>query len=1051
MSGWVSSGFVGRLEELRALSGCLDEARAGTGRLVVISGEGGVGKTRLCEEFASIAGSLGAGVAWAACWESGGLPPFWPWQQLLDQLGVDLEPTPLDESPPDVARAHLFAAVIDVLRAAVLARPRLLVLDDVQWADAGTIRLLTHAGPLLRSTGALLVATVRETDIASPSLPRELLRHARVIRLGGLHVDELSELVEGLTGTSPKPEVNGALHRATAGNPLFAGELVRRLSREGRLDRMARNDDFPSSPTVRAVLDEQLTDLSEHCRELLAIAAVVGREFPLRLIADVAGRDPVEVLVDIEEAVTGGVVTTVDVGRYAFAHPLLRSVMHDDIGVARRVQLHEQIGDALERDGARRHEIDLAALSYHYLNAAPGGTAGKAVHYAERAARSAMAALGYEDAVELFDRALVANELDPNESDRGSLLLGAGDARAAMGDTDGARAAFLSAADHARRAGRPPQLATAALGLGGTGFEVALFDDQQIALLEEALDALGDDESALRSRISARLSVALSLAGREQRRMALSESAVRLAHQAADPAALAYALAARCDAHAGPADVAQRAADAGEIVRIAEERGDHGTELLGRRLRLVAALEQGDMNAVDAEVHAFAQAADWLRQPQYQWYVPLWRAMRAAMRGRLADQQALSREAEELGRAAASVNTDILLLAHRWFAWLDAGDVETAVAQIDVLMPPGTYTEMGAQMVPLFVVHRLLSGRAEEARAMLDGAADDVRLAHRDSEWLTMAAQVGDACFRLGGHELAQWLYDALAPFADMWAVDGIGAYAHGPVHRQLGQLAVLLGRRDAATRHFDAALVGNRRAGADLLAARTLFDRGVALDEPETLRAARDVYRELGVDGRVEEIESLLRGRTATPSDPAGARPEVNQFRREGDVWTVSFGARRCRVRDSKGIRDIVRLLVSPGREIPALDLAAPGTSPARGDLGETVDAEARAAYKARLVELEAELDAADAASDTERSLHAQAERDALVDQLASAYGLAGRPRRTGDPAERARTAVTARIRDAIRRVEVLHPELGRHLARSVRTGTLCSYDPDQPVRWEL
>ena len=116
--------------------------------------------------------------------------------------------------------------------------------------------------------------------------------------------------------------------------------------------------------------------------------------------------------------------------------------------------------------------------------------------------------------------------------DRGSLLLGAGDARAASGDTDGARAAFLSAADHARRAGRPPQLATAALGLGGTGFEVALFDDQQIALLEEALDALGDDESALRSRISARLSVALSLAGREQRRIALSESAVRLAHQA---------------------------------------------------------------------------------------------------------------------------------------------------------------------------------------------------------------------------------------------------------------------------------------------------------------------------------------------------------------------------------------------------------------------------------------------------------------------------------------------------------------------------------------
>jgi tetratricopeptide (TPR) repeat protein len=1051
VSSWASSGFVGRLDELRDLSGCVDEALRGTGRLVVISGEGGIGKTRLCEELASIAGHRGAGVAWAACWESGGLPPFWPWWQVFDQLGIDVEPSPVGENAPDVARAHLFAAVIDAMRAAALDRPRLMVLDDVQWADAGTLRLLAHVAPLMRSVAALLVTTVRERDVASPSLPRELLRHARLMRLGGLHVDELGELVEGLTGSRAKAEVNGALHRATAGNPLFASELVRRLSREGRLDGLAGTDELPVSPTVRAVLDEQLTDLSERCRALLAIAAVVGREFSLRLIADVAGRDPVEVLAGVEEAVAGGVIATIDVGRYAFAHPLLRSVMHDDIAVARRVELHERIGDALEADGARRHEVDLAALSYHYLNAAPGGTAGKAVHYAERAGRAAMAALGYEDAVVLFDRALAADELDPSESDRGSLLLGAGEARAASGDGDGARAAFLAAADHARRTGRAAQLATAALGLAGTGFEVALFDDRQIALLDEALDGLGDDEPALRSRVSARLSVALSLSGQEERRIALSESAVRLALGAADSPALAYALAARCDAHAGPADVARRAADAAEIVRIAQQRGDHGTELLGRRLRLMAALEQGDVNAVDAEVHAFAQAADWLRQPQYQWYVPLWRAMRAAMRGALADQQALSLEAEELGRAAGSVNTDILLLAHRWFAWLEAGEVETAVTQIGILMPPGAYVEMGAQMVPVFVVHRLLAGRAEEARAVLDRAADDVRVAHRDSEWLTMVAQVGDACCRLGGHDLAPWLYDALAPFADLWSVDGIGAYAHGPVHRQLGQLAALLGRTDAASRHFDAALAGNRRAGADLLAARTLFDRGVALDEAQTLRAARDIYRELGVGRRVDEIECLLRGASSTPVDAATPSPDKNEFRQQGDVWNVSFGARRASARDSKGIRDIARLLAQPGREIPALDLAASVTPPAHRDLGETVDARARAAYKTRLVELEAELDDADATGDIARSALAQAERDALLEQLSSAYGLAGRPRRTGDPAERARTAVTARIRDAIRRIEALHPELGRHLSHSVRTGSLCSYDPDPPIRWEL
>ncbi len=136
--------------------------------------------------------------------------------------------------------------------------------------------------------------------------------------------------------------------------------------------------------------------------------------------------------------------------------------------------------------------------------------------------------------------------------------------------------------------------------------------------------------------------------------------------------------------------------------------------------------------------------------------------------------------------------------------------------------------------------------------------------------------------------------------------------------------------------------------------------------------------------------------------------------------------------------------------REIPALDLAVPGGAPPQGDLGETIDQTARAAYKARLADLNAALDDADTIGDAERSARLQAERAAILAQLTTAYGLGGRPRRAGDPAERARTAVTARIRDAIRRIETVHPELGRHLSRSVRTGTMCSYDPEPPVRWD-
>jgi hypothetical protein len=537
------------------------------------------------------------------------------------------------------------------------------------------------------------------------------------------------------------------------------------------------------------------------------------------------------------------------------------------------------------------------------------------------------------------------------------------------------------------------------------------------------------------------LSVALSLAGHEARRAALAAGAVALTEGGSDEAAVAAALAARCDVQAGPDHVQQRAADAETIVAIARRRGDQGAELLGRRLRLLASLEAGDLPAFDREVYEFARLADWLHQPAYQWYARLWRATRAATRGRLAEQARLADEAETMGLAVASPNVEILLLAHRYFVWLESGDIDTFLAETERLTPPGSWAQMGIQMLPLAIMRPLYAGRLAEARAVLDRSADQLAAAPRDSEWLTLLAQLADLCARLGGHPLAGWLYDTLLPYAELWSVDGIAAYAHGPVHRQLGTLAALLGRADKAAEHFTSALAANRAAGADLLAARTLLDHGIALDDCDILNAAREAYDTLRLGRLVAKIDGLL---------GPGPSTAPNRMRREGDVWAIRFAGRECRVRDSKGLRDLARLLARPAREIPALDLTAPGGAPPQGDLGETIDHTARAAYKARLADLSAALDDADTLVDAERSARLHAERDAILAQLTTAYGLGGRPRRAGDPAERARTAVTARIRDAIRRIQTVHPELGRHLSHSVRTGTMCSYDPEPPVRWD-
>ncbi len=191
-------------------------------------------------------------------------------------------------------------------------------------------------------------------------------------------------------------------------------------------------------------------------------------------------------------------------------------------------------------------------------------------------------------------------------------------------------------------------------------------------------------------------------------------------------------------------------------------------------------------------------------------------------------------------------------------------------------------------------------------------------------------------------------------------------------------------------------------------------------------------------------------------PDAQEGDHVGGNVFRRDGDVWTVAFHGRTVPVRDAKGPRDLAVMLAVPGREVAAAELVAgvhgaPATAIAALGADSILDDRARAAYRARLADLDDELARADAHHDIERSAQLATERDALIDELARATGLGGRRRRLGDATERARTTVTARIRDAIGRIERAHPELGQHLRASIVTGTRCAYRPAETVRWSI
>lgn len=363
-------------------------------------------------------------------------------------------------------------------------------------------------------------------------------------------------------------------------------------------------------------------------------------------------------------------------------------------------------------------------------------------------------------------------------------------------------------------------------------------------------------------------------------------------------------------------------------------------------------------------------------------------------------------------------------------------------------------------------------GKESEARTLLEDVVGpgEVRVP-KDAFWLGHLHLLAEICAALGDAARAGVLLEALRPYASRQIVagrDGVSLY--GSATRDLGLLAATAGDVEAAASFLEQAIEHNERMGSRPWAAQARCDyarmllsrRGTGDAERAAglLRAALDVARELGMEGLEEEILRLR------PPDWLVAKPETpNTFRREGDSWLLIYAGRSARLRDSKGLYDIAALLAAAGREIHVADLVA---FPQRGGRrlaprgeggifattsrgGDILDARARSAYRARLVELQDDLDEAERREDSERVSRARAEMDAVSAELASALGLGGRPRRSDDPVERARKAVSERVRYALRRIDRQHRELARHLEVSIKTGTFCSYAPEHPVAWRL
>jgi DNA-binding SARP family transcriptional activator len=811
------SHFVGREHELERLGAAYDAALSGERRLVALSGEPGIGKTRLVREFSRAAHERGATVLFGRCLEDP-LAPYGPFVEALRpfaaQLPGQLTATAAEGAHAEGARWRLFEAVDAILTGIARRGPVLIGLDDLHWADRPTLALLAH---ILRSpepAAVLVLGTHRSAELARTHPLVSTLADLRAdelvdrIELRGLERDEVGALMGDWLGETTAPDaLDRTLHDETEGNPFFVEELLRNFAESGA---------FGAVPdTVKDVIARRIARLGEDAHGVLSAAAVAGREFDLALLEALPELGGADALRAVEAAMAAQMVREDPVlpGRYDFAHALFRQTLYEELSAARRARLHGSIAAALETlNPGDAIEPHLGELALHLIEAGDA----RAGQVATQAARAASAKLAYEESAAWYERALAAPGAAGGNAD---VLLALGESRHRAGDGPAAREAFAQAAAVARERGDAELLGRAALGFSGFGVTIINVDEASVALLREALEAL-PATGALTSQIVGRLAVETYYATAPGERKALGDLAVELARASSDEGALIDALAARHVALWSAAYLDERLATATEMIALAERIGDPERTLQGHNWRVLDLAELGEIDEMRREIERHEQLADALRLPAYQWWGPMWRSTLALLEGRLDEAERLVEEFAAIGRRAHDPNAALYeeIQGHGFFVEREAFAVID-----DAMLTRQTGAAAEAAYRSGYAWIFAARGDHDRAREMLDWiATDNFARLRDDMNRLPALCEMAQAMALVGDARHAADVYELLAPYADRNVINARAAYGYGSASHHLGVLAALLGDDARATAHLEDAIAMNERMGAAPWLART-------------------------------------------------------------------------------------------------------------------------------------------------------------------------------------------------------------------------------------
>jgi class 3 adenylate cyclase/tetratricopeptide (TPR) repeat protein len=906
--------LYGRATEQATVARCWAGAKQGLRQVVLLAGEPGIGKTQLATDAARIAHREGAVVLFGTCDEDIGLPyrPFvealrhylanvsdeillqhvrehqGELLRMVPELGQRVPNIPPPRAAePETERFFMFEAFAGLLSVISQHNPVVLILDDLQWAGTPDLLLFKHIVGSAMPMHLLIIVTYRDTELSRThplaAVLADLRRQTGIerIALRGLDQAGVIAFVTAAAGHDLDPAelaVARLIGQETEGSPLFIAETLRNFSETGAVVRQgdrwalrAGSHDLGIPQGVREAIGRRLMRLSESTNKVLSLASVIGREFDLALLEQIAEMQEEAILDAIDEAKAAALVAEVggQVERYAFTHALVRATLYDDISPARRARLHRRVGSALERLTATRPGQRIAELTRHWMAATTIGDAPKAIAYACQAAEQALAGLAFEEAARYYDQALAALPDDDRDNDplRCDLMIALSEAQRRAGEADYHRA-MNDAVTIARALGDPRRLAKAVLVSarpGGTMANATVVDHALIALYEEAIAGLRNEgDNLLRAKLLAQLSAELLYAGDFGRRHRLSAEAVTIARRTGDQSVLAFALYARAVAINVPAALTERLALTAEMEALAERSGSIETRWTVAYHRFGAMLESGDIAQTEQMFARMRELIPKLRQPYFNWATSVAGAMLAVMRGAPDAEQQVS-AAFELGRAGGQPDANMVHLGQLFVIRRDQGRYGELVEPLrQVVQAQPHLTVWGATLAGLYCeTDQLDQARAQVA--ILTAKNFDLPV---DWTWPSAVMSLAQVASDLGDRTLATPFYRQLQKVAGQVGVTSIGVVCYGSLALPCGQLAACLQRWDEADEYFRQAQAMNERLGARPYLVRTrrawaamLIDRNAPGDGARIdalMAAAREAAVASGMQREIVRLERL-------------------------------------------------------------------------------------------------------------------------------------------------------------------------------------------------